>query len=101
MSKSTEQIETSISKFNFDQLVEYIVSNSALADQDLMKYAVSYRFAHDVARANGQPQEAEDEESRLQAAIIGSIIKTYNRLRKELRMDDNHSELDSGMLEVV
>ena len=98
---SSEKIETPISQSNFDQLVEYIIANSALADQELMKYTVSYRFAHQVVHAKDQPQEADVEETRLQEAIIRSIIKTYNRLKKELKMEFNNKELESGSLEVL
>jgi len=95
----TEEIETPVSKFNFDELVNYIVKNSALADQDLMKYAVSYRFAHHVS--NGQGAEAENEETRLQVLIIETIIKTYNRLRRDLRMRYSETELRTGSFQSV
>ena len=101
ISASTEQIETPISRFNFDLLVEYIISHSALADQNLMKYAVSYRFAHSVVNVEEQGIEAENEDSRLQDSIIRSIVKTYNQLREYLKMDYDQHELETGELQFL
>lgn len=53
VSKKTESIETPISKFNKKELCDYIIQNGDLASQNLLKLAVSYRFASDHYSGNG------------------------------------------------
>ena len=95
-----EEIETPISKFNFEELINFIIEKSALADQKLIKYAVAYRFVHSVRGADADKEEFKEEEERLEKVIIVSIIETFNRLRKELGMGYSENEFETGLFNV-
>ena len=99
-SQNTEIIETPISRFNFEKLVDYIIENSALADQKLIKYAVAYRFVHSVRGADADKEESKEEVERLEKVIIVSIIETFNKLRKELGMGYLEKEFETGLFNV-
>ena len=99
--QTEESIETEASKFNFEELVNHIIENGALAERDLLKYAVSYRFADMIKEDSTFSKDSDDELNYLQIKIIESIIKTYNLLRKELKMDFCNSELETGRLDEI
>ena len=44
--ETVEDIDTPISQFNKKELCDYIIEHGDLASQDLLKLAVSYRFAY-------------------------------------------------------
>lgn len=94
-SQTTEEIETPVSEFNFDNLIAEIIDSGEYADQNLLKEAVSYRFIDSVGRGN---PEYEDEGLKLQAEIVKNIVKTYNRLRKELGMPYSEKEIETGLI---
>jgi len=98
-----EELEevTPVSEFNFDNLVKYIIQNSSLAEHDLMKYAVGYRFANHISDKSKNQNVVDDERIKLQGEIVKSIVKTYNRLRKELKIEYSQSELESGIFEFL
>ena len=101
--KKTESIETPISKFNKKELCDYIIQNGDLASQNLLKLAVSYRFASDHYSGNGSggnvdvKEKADDEEFRMIKEIVIAIVKDYNQLRKELKLPYNEEEISSGV----
>ena len=103
VSKKTESIETPISKFNKKELCDYIIQNGDLASQNLLKLAVSYRFASDHYSGNGSggnvdvKEKADDEEFRMIKEIVIAIVKDYNQLRKELKLPYNEEEISSGV----
>lgn len=103
VSKKTESIETPISKFNKKELCDYIIQNGDLASQNLLKLAVSYRFASDHYSGNGSggnvdvKEKADDEEFRMIKEIVIAIVKDYNQLRKELKLHYNEEEISSGV----
>ena len=100
---SFEEIETPISQFNKRQLCDYIIENGEYATQELLKIAVSYRFAYSHYEGNPEVKNsscadaANDEEFRLIRDMVCCIVKEYNYFRKELKMNYNHSELESGI----
>ncbi|KAF5047957.1 hypothetical protein [Acetobacterium wieringae] len=102
-SQSSEEIETPISQFNKRQLCDYIIENGEYATQELLKIAVSYRFAYSHYEGNPEVKNsscadaANDEEFRLIRDMVCCIVKEYNYFRKELKMNYNHSELESGI----
>lgn len=102
-SNRTEDIETPISKFNKKQLCDYIIDNGELASQELLKLAVSYRFAYDHYSGNGNggsidvKETADAEEFRMIREIVVAILKDYNLLRKELKLSYNEKELNEGI----
>lgn len=103
VSRKTESIETPISKFNKKELCDYIIQNGELASQNLLELAVSYRFAHEHYSGNGSGgsvdvrEKADDEEFRMIKEIVGTIVKDYNQLRKELKLSYDEEEISSGV----
>ncbi len=101
--QSSEEIETPISQFNKKQLCDYIIENGEYATQELLKIAVSYRFAYSHYEGNPDVKNsscadvANSEEFRLIREMVCCIVKEYNYFRKELKMKYNHSELDVGI----
>lgn len=95
--------DTLISRFNKIQLCEYIIDNGQYATQELLKAAVAYRFAHSNYSGNPDVNSsscediANEEEFRLIGDMVKSIVKDYNWLKKELKMDYNENELSSGI----
>ena len=103
VSRKTESIETPISKFNKMELCDYIIQNGELASQNLLKLAVSYRFAHEHYSGNDSggrvdvKEKADDEEFRMIKEIVSTIVKDYNQLRKELKLSYDEEEISSGV----
>ena len=106
VSQKVEEIITDISLFNKKELCDYIISNGELASQELLKLAVSYRFAHNHYSGNPENKNsstedvANEEEFRLIKEIVFCIVKEYNYLRKELRMEYSEKELGSGIINI-
>ena len=96
---SMEEIETSISRFNRKELCEYIISKGQYASQDLLKTAVSYRFARDICEGLSRTDISEEEEKTLIKKMVQIIVKEYNCLRKELKMSYDKSEIEDGIFE--
>ena len=100
---SEEWIETPISQFNKAMLCDLIIQNDSLASQELLKLAVSYRFAYSFysgnkdAKNSDVSETANEEEFRLIRAMVCSIVKDYNQLRKELNMPYNVKEISDGV----
>jgi hypothetical protein len=103
MTHKTEDIETPISQFNKKELCDYIIENDSLASQKLLKLAVSYRFAYDYYSGNRNggsidvKDVADEEEFRMIKDIVITIVQDYNLLRKELKLNFNEEELNSGI----
>ena len=103
VSRKTESIETPISKFYKKELCDFIIQNGELASQNLLKLAVSYRFAHEHYSGNDSggsvdvKEKADDEEFRMIKEIVSTIVKDYNQLRKELKLSYDEDEISSGV----
>lgn len=101
VSNKTESFETPISQFNKKQLCDYIIDNGEFATQELLKLAVSYRFAYDHYSGNGTggspdaKETADAEEVKLIQEIVIEIVKYYNILRKELKLAFSKKELEN------
>lgn len=101
--KSVEKIETPISQFNKKQMCDYIINNGQYATQKLLKIAVSYRFAHSHYSGNPDVKNssceeiANEEEFRLIREMVCCIVSEYNFFRKELKMEYDPEELESGI----
>lgn len=101
-----EDIKTPISEFNKEKLCDYIIDKGEYASQNLLKLAVSYRFALD--HYSGNPgvnngdfeEEANSEEIRLIKEMLICIVREYNELRKYLKMDYIESEIQDGILKL-
>lgn len=69
--ETVEDIDTPISQFNKKELCDYIIEHGDLASQDLLKLAVSYRFAYfhysgnPECRNSSTQNTANDEEFRM------------------------------------
>lgn len=103
VSRKTESIETPISKFNKKELCDYIIQNGEFASQNLLKLAVSYRFAHEHYSGNDSggsvdvKEKADHEEFRMIKEIVNTIVTDYNQLRKELKLSYDQVEISSGV----
>lgn len=100
----TIDIETSLSKFNKMEMCEYIIEHGEFASQKLLKLAVSYRFANnrydgnfESGKPNLESEVANNEELRLLKLMVCRIVKDYNFLRKNLQMEYNETELNTGI----
>lgn len=101
--QSSEEIETPISQFNKKQLCDYIIEHGEYATQELLKIAISYRFAYSHYEGNPDVKNsscaevANDEEFRLIRDMVCCIVSEYNYFRKELKMDYDKAELYTGI----
>lgn len=101
---STEEIyETPLSKFNKSHMCSLIIENDSLASQELLKIAVSYRFAEFYYSGNREVHNssvvktADEEEFRLIREMVCCIVKEYNMLRRELKMPYDKNEITDGI----
>lgn len=98
-----EEFETPLSQYNKKKLCEEIIENGMFASQRLLKIAISYRFAYNYYDGNhdGKSSDfsktANDEEFRLIREMVCCIVSEYNTLRKELKMEYNEEELNTGI----
>lgn len=97
-------IETPISQFNKKEMCDYIINNGQYASQELLKLAVSYRFAYSRYSGNSEgggkldeTQIADVEEARLLKEIVCCIVSEYNFYRKELKMSYIEQELENEL----
>lgn len=103
ITKKEEEIVTPISEFNKEQLCEYIIENAEYATQKLLKIAVAYRFASYYYSGNPNAKNAScqdaanEEEFRLIREMVCCIVSEYNYFRKELKMEYNEDELNTGV----
>ena len=101
--QSVDEIETPISQFNKKQMCDYIINNGQYATQKLLKIAISYRFAHSHYSGNPDVKNsscedmANEEEFRLIREMVCCIVSEYNFFRKELKMEYDQKELESGI----
>lgn len=101
-----ESIVTDISSYNKKYLTDLIINNGEYASQELLKLAVSYRFAYEFYSGSKRTpndinelcQLADEEEYQLIRALVICIVKEYNYLRKELKMAYDEDEATSGKL---
>lgn len=103
VTRNVEKIETPISQFNKKQMCDYIINNGEYATQKLLKLAVAYRFAYTYYAGNPDVKNsscediANDEEFRLIREMVCCIVSEYNLFRRELKMDYDDAELQSGI----
>jgi len=96
-----------ITNFCKKELCDLIIIKGEFSTQKLLKLAVAYRFAYDNYTGNEEVKNSEvsniadDEEFLLIAEIVKCIIREYNMLRKELKMDYVEIELEQGVFENV
>ena len=101
--ETVEDIDTPISQFNKKELCDYIIQHGDLASQDLLKLAVSYRFAYfhysgnPECRNSSTQNTANDEEFRMIKEVVMTIVKEYNEMRKMLKLSYDQEELDTGI----
>ena len=107
VNQTVEDIETPISQFNKKELCDYIIKHGDLASQELLKLAVSYRFAYSNYSGNPECKNsstekvANDEEFRMIRSIVVMIVKEYNELRKMLRLSYDETELTTGIPSIM
>lgn len=99
----TKDIETAISQLNKKRMCDCIIEHGDLASQELLKLAVSYRFAY--SNYSGNPENknsstediANDEEFRMIRSLVITIVKEYNELREMLKLSYDQHELSTGI----
>ena len=103
ITSSEESIETPVSQFNKQMLCDLIIQNDALTSQELLKLAVSYRFVYGFYSGNKDVKNldasktADEEEFRLIRAMVCTVVKEYNQLRKQLKMTYDEREIVDGI----
>lgn len=105
ISYSETEVKDGITEFCKKSVCDLIIEKGEYASQSLIKLAVAYRFAHDNYSGtvkNGEAVEVSDEEeSKLIREMLLCIVKEYNFIRKELRLEYIESEFTSGMFEKI
>lgn len=105
MSFSEKEVKDDITYFCKKTICDLIITKGEYASQRLIKLAVAYRFAHDNYSGtikNGDATEtANEEEFKLIKELLICIIKDYNFIRKELRLEYVESELSTGLFEKI
>ncbi len=95
VSHTEEQIETPESKFTCLKLSELIIDRGKFASPELLKLAVSYRFVHGLIMDS---DVTKNEDFRLQGEIVRRIVREYNELRCNLKMDYSDEEIENGQI---
>ena len=72
---------------------EFIIDKGEYASPELLKLAVSYRLVHGVVNDG---EVTKNDEFRLQGEIVQQIVKEYNELRCNLKMDYSQDEIETG-----
>lgn len=95
VSHTEEQIETPESKFTCLKLSELIIDRGKFASPELLKLAVSYRLVHGLIKDS---DVTKNEDFRLQGEIVRRIVREYNELRRNLKMDYSDEEIENGQI---
>lgn len=105
ISRKNTYIDTPISEFNKATLCDCIIANGDLVSQNLLKIAVSYRFALEHMKLTPEcddkkhaVEETENEEVRLLRELVICIVTEYNEMRKYLKLEYEEKELQSGQV---
>ena len=61
----------------------------------MLKLAVSYRLVYDLIKDSGVTK---NEDFRLQGEIVRRIVREYNELRRNLKMDYSDEEIENGQI---
>lgn len=105
VSNKTTHITNGITEFNKRAIFDIIIEKGEFASQRLLKLAIAYRFVHQNYAGTDETSDivktANDEELILIKEIIHCIVKEYNFLRKELKLDYVVSELSTGLFESI
>jgi len=96
-----------ITGFCKKEIVDLIIKKGEFASQKLLKLAVAYRFAFDnysgskTSSNSDIVKVADNEEIALITEIVKTIIREFNILRKELRIEYIEKEIEEGLFENV
>lgn len=101
ISGETKIVETSLSKMDIDRVAETIISKGELATPNLLKLAVVYRFYKLVSKDPSISKNVENRIVNVEKQIVITIVKDYNTLRRELKMDYDETEIQSGLLKII
>ena len=99
------EIRDELSESNKIAMAQMIIEKGEYASKKLLKLAVAYRFVHKhyagTDPTSDAVETANDEETLLIEEIIISVVKEYNFLRRELKLDYIESELKTGMFDNI
>jgi hypothetical protein len=105
VTRTETEIKDGITNFCKGSLCDLIINKGELATQQLLKLAVAYRFAYDnysgTAHNGDAVDTANEEEFKLIKEMLICIVKDYNFLRKELKLEYIESELTTGLFENI
>ncbi len=97
-------IKNPISEYNKSKIQSLILENQRFASQDLLKLAVAYRYVHHHYERNNTDEKMlsnyQDEELRLIAKIVITIIKETNQFLEECNMNFNGKEISYGIMDL-
>lgn len=97
-----EEISNSITQSNKKKLVSLIVDNGIFASQDLLKYAVSYRYVHEYYQDNSIPQDILDkfldQEVELIYHLVQLIIRETNEKFKACNLPYSEHEIEQSTM---
>jgi hypothetical protein len=99
-----EVIETAISKFNKENLIELVLKKKHLASPELLKLIVAYRYCHEYYKKEDLDIELKEDfqkhEVELIYEIVVTIVKETNERLKFCKMDFNECEREYGVLDI-
>ena len=95
-------VEDELTKFNKKELGQFIIDHEELASPKLIKLAIFYRYVNE--NYGGSEKKVEEayieyfnkKELQLIREIVSQIVKEYNQLRKDLTLDYDQHELETG-----
>ena len=96
-----EIIEDDITRYNKHMINNLILENYMFASPQLIKLAVGHRYCLDYYTA---PKDdihttyCKNQELSIIKDIVVTVVKEYNQLRKDLKMDYDEKELHSGII---
>lgn len=101
VNRKTKIIQTPLSKMDIDRVTDTIIEKGELATPNLLKLAVAYRFYKQVSNDPLMSKDVQDCIVNIEKQIVITIVKDYNTLRRELKMDYDEKELTSGSLKII
>lgn len=101
VNRETKMIETPLSKMDIDRVADTIIEKGELATPNLLKLAVAYRFYKLVSNDPSMSKDVQDRIVNIEKEIVTTIVKDYNTLRSELKMDYDKEEMISGSLKII
>lgn len=102
LEKNDQYIIDAVTDFNKLSIANLIIEKGELASEKLLKLAIAYRYVHNYYTNDNLPvkisEKSKDEELILIAKIVKTIVREANELKKNVNLEYNTNELDSGIM---